>query len=543
MTMTRRGVPFVIASCLALGSAPWALAADQNPSRQLIEAARSADVEGVKRLLATGVDPNRTPGLPPLMAAIVQPRRPEHLEIMRLLLAAGADVNGRAPHGGTALLQAAGFLDREAVALLLAAGADPNLVDRRGVSPLLASLLAIYDAEDRHLEIAQMLLARGADVNLAGPGPWPTPLFAAVRRHPTALRLILLLLDHGADPNARDQAGATPLMSVVQPAYVPPGTLDVIRLLVGAGADVNARDGAGRSVAAIAAASGNATVLPVLRDLGATDAQVPGATTATTGAPALLQSVRRSQLGEVRLLLAGGADPNVADAEGWTPLLHAAQLGDTDIVAALLARGARVDARNKAGATALGLAVQGRHYDITRALLAAGADVNAKDGAGDTPILVASRFKLVQRVRGSSAPGLRGVYPRGGRSPSTTVEVGPAPGEPGVTVETVRNMEPGLVALLLEAGADPNARDQDGLTALMYAAGQGRVELVRVLLARGADVEAVTVGGDRASTLAIKPEVMLMLREARGKRREPGAARPRGVPDAPQGLESGRTDR
>ena len=64
--------------------------------------------------------------------------------------------------------------------------------------------------------------------------------------------------------------------------------------------------------------------------------------------------------------------------------------------------------------------------------------------------------------------------------------------------ESVRNTEPELVALLLKAGADPNSTDRAGRTPLMFAAAQGRVELVQVLLAGVADVEAKAANGKTA---------------------------------------------
>jgi ankyrin repeat protein len=64
----------------------------------------------------------------------------------------------------------------------------------------------------------------------------------------------------------------------------------------------------------------------------------------------------------------------------------------------------------------------------------------------------------------------------------------------------------------------PNSRDRDGLTPLMFAAGQGRLDLVKVLLAHGADVEAKAAGGLTAWQLATEEEVIAALREARGRR-------------------------
>src|SRR5262249_55729438 len=107
--------------------------------------------------------------------------------------------------------------------------------------------------------------------------------------------------------------------------------------------------------------------------------------------------------------------------------------------------------------------------------------------------------------------------PSEGRSPSTIVEQVDEPGLPGAKWERIRNMEPGLVAVLLDAGADPNAQDSSGLTPLTYAAGQRRIELLRLLPARGAKVDFKAPNGMKASDLAIGAEVVRALREAQGR--------------------------
>jgi ankyrin repeat protein len=86
------------------------------------------------------------------------------------------------------------------------------------------------------------------------------------------------------------------------------------------------------------------------------------------------------------------------------------------------------------------------------------------------------------------------------------------------SAETIRNTEPELVALLLKAGADSNSADRAGRTPLMFAAAQGRLELVQVLLAGGADVEAKAANGKTAWQVATGEEIARVLQEARGKR-------------------------
>lgn len=500
--------------CLAFAASSLALvpgqcevrAETQGADAGLIAASRAGDVDRVRELLGQGADPNATGALTPLIAAATVPRSERHLTIMRTLLAAGAHVNGRAPNGGTALSMAARSLDVAAVHLLLENGAEPNLIDNRGTSPLLYSLLP-YDREERHLEVLRMLLAGGADVNVR-PYWNRTALMEAVSRGHA--KIVQLLLAHGADPNARDDAGATPLMYAVPRPFLQATTADVVRLLAAAGADLNARDNAGRTAAMIAGASGNKEILPLLKKLGAQDAQEQLGQMSLGVSASLMRGVRDGNLAQVRLLLAGGADANIVDESGWTPLMHAADSGFAGIVEELLSSGARANAKSPRGSRALTLAVLRRHIPIARALVAAGADVNAPNGAGDTPILIASKFEHVI-ARRSGRLSLAGAVP-GGTGRVT------AGGLPGGAFETIANREPELVEVLLDAGADPNSRDKDGLTPLMFAAGQGRLDLVKLLLARGADVNTKAAYGITAWQLATGEEVIRTLRAARAAR-------------------------
>ena len=89
---------------------------------------------------------------------------------------------------------------------------------------------------------------------------------------------------------------------------------------------------------------------------------------------ALFRATREGNTDMVRSLLSGpGADVNVTDERGSTPLLEAARYGHEDITRVLIAAGANVKAKDKDGKTALMLAVQGDHEEVVRVLKQAGA--------------------------------------------------------------------------------------------------------------------------------------------------------------------------
>ena len=102
------------------------------------------------------------------------------------------------------------------------------------------------------------------------------------------------------------------------------------------------------------------------------------------GHTALLIATKRRDAGWIRYLLTLGANPNIADKAGVTPLMLASQLGFVDGIALLASKGARVDAPNEAGETPLILAVHRHDMAMVRILLAAGADADHSDNSGRT---------------------------------------------------------------------------------------------------------------------------------------------------------------
>ena len=148
----------------------------------------------LRLLLDKGADPNvaLANGQTPLMAAANH----GNVEAMRLLLAAKANPNARTGAGATALLSAAASRNPRAVEILLAAGADPNAATKKNETALAAAATA------GDLESLQNLLAKGAKVNVADDRGY-TPLLLAAASESRNAAAVKLLLDHGADRNAR----------------------------------------------------------------------------------------------------------------------------------------------------------------------------------------------------------------------------------------------------------------------------------------------------------------------------------------------------
>jgi ankyrin repeat protein len=315
-------------------------------------AARKNQWQLVRRLVTAGANPNspgRELGETLLMSAVTT----GDTGLVGFLLDRGADMN-RAAHFGTALAVAADLNDEAMVTFLLRrkanpnvagdvatpliravehdnvmlarqlllAGASPNL-QRGAITPIHPLSIA---AQHGSVEMVTLLLERGA--NLAGEGTGTnrpdrmTPLHYAgiTLNNPSSrsdhLAVIKLLLSKGADPNARNDGGGTPLHSATRS-----DRSAIVEALLNAGANVNAVDNNGNTALHDAAASGSDTAAWVL--------------------------------------IARGANVNAVTKFGTTALHEAARndnLRHYEIVKALLAAGARTDLRDKNGKTAAELA-------------------------------------------------------------------------------------------------------------------------------------------------------------------------------------------
>ena len=286
-----------------------------------------------------------------------------------------------------------------------------------------------------------------------------------------------LLVENGADVNAPQGDGAAALHWASHR-----NDLKAASLLIAAGADVNAANELGATPLWLAATNGSATM--------------------------------------VERLLEAGANPNVSLKMGETPLMAAARSGDVPTVERLIARGADVDAReHERGQTALMWAAARRHADVARVLIRHGADVHARskvyhqleNTAGNT-----NPSGNFQMPRGGSTPLL--FTARNGDIPTAKVLVEggadvddtQASGASALVVAAHSGHTP-LAGYLLEQDADPNAA-KAGYTALHAAVLRGRIELVKALLDHGADpdwqVEHGTPGRRFSADYSIRAQLI-----------------------------------
>jgi ankyrin repeat protein len=233
----------------------------------LLWAAR--DPEKARLLIERGADVNATSieGQTPLIAAAT---RPDSSPVIALLIAKGANINfqeGRRQF--TALNVSAESGDLESVRLLLSKGANASLPNRFGVTPLGSA------PTGRRVEIAQLLLQKGLDVNAGTTDAGRVTNGTIDRLKVTALHnaaavgpveMVRTLLKGGADVHARDSRKLTPLFFSLATEYP---SVEMVQTLLQAGADVNARDNTGETPLDWAEKFGNPQVIALLNNSGA----------------------------------------------------------------------------------------------------------------------------------------------------------------------------------------------------------------------------------------------------------------------------------
>ena len=418
-------------------------AADDPP---LVEAVKRQDATAVDALLAENVDVNAP--LPDGATALHWAVHLDDAEIVDHLIQAGASVDAVNEYGVTPLSLACSNPSASLVERLLAAGADPNKTRLTGETPLMRA------ASTGNVMAVEALIAHGADVNLTEPAHGQTPLMWAISaRHPAVAEV---LIAHGADVLARSTGGFTPLLFAARE-----GDLESARLLLSAGAEVH-------------------------------DAMEDG-----TGA--LLVATVRGQVPVAIFLLEQGADPNVA-GPGYTPLHWVTGSWQTELSGPNgIATSRDAEWRGLRG-------VPGDKVRLVRALLAHGADTNARLES-IPPRAGYSQLRVEHRVAG----------------------VNPFPGATPFLLAAMAG-DVDVMRVLADAGADPGLTADDHTTPLMLAAGLGRymaetlvtearsLEAVAFALELGADVDAVNDAGSTAlhGAAYIKSDALVRLLVSHG---------------------------
>jgi ankyrin repeat protein len=345
--------------------------------------------------------------------------------------------------------------------LVICASAYPAVSHASPTDDLLA---IVQSGWNKDISRIQTLIDQGADVN-ARNKYGDTPLVIAARNGSN--ETVKALLAGGADVNIKSQNGWAPILHASQRIHNnnnPHLSIEIINALIDKGADVDARTNSGETSIFLSAWNGDVTIVNALLARGANvDVKMQNGETPLIRTVHANVSKYRNDV--IKTLIAHGADVNARTdtkiSDGYAPLIFAAWNGNTEIVLLLLEKGADVNARTREGKTPLYFAAgQGKGFpEIVAALLAKGAAVNtvATGDSGKTALIVAAN-----------------------------------------------NGNTDIAGMLLDKGADLSIKSkEDSRTALLYASENGRSETVRLLLDRGAVLNSNNGYGETPLMLAV----------------------------------------
>ena len=283
---------------------------------------------------------------------------------------------------------------------------SPN-VDIRGLLPWSHDLKALIPCTER--EFSELLGKLGKDSMLGNPSSFQLVHVFAFLARPLS---VLILLDRGADKNAKTDIGAD-LLHVACAG----GDERLVQVLLERGFDRNAKIAKGRKMSPLmlAARAGHVKVLSVLAA-----EQINLEDTDEYGLTALFHAAGKGNVEGVQFLLEKGSRPQARDEKGWSPLHYAANNGRVQVILKLCAYGAEIDALDNDGCSSLWRAVTKDDEESVRALMRNGANATLRTPSGWTPFgaALAARKEEVARIMAEFGLDLRAPVEPSGRNAS-----------------------------------------------------------------------------------------------------------------------------
>ncbi|GFQ74066.1 ankyrin-3 [Trichonephila clavata] len=472
-----------------------------------------------------------------------------HLEVVKTLILRGADINARSMADETPLHCAAQNGNMEIVKILLDHKAELNALDisfqvplsdaaRNGhvaigefllrnkalvnISTENISTPLHFAAENGHYEFVQLLLSHGALIDYKNDHKKTALHYSVGKDH---LTIVKLLVESGANIEIKDFNEYTPLFIAAAQ-----GLYEITEFLIAKGADIHSKNASGATALHVAGFRGHGEITKLLLLNGA--------------------NVRAKDMNNVtpihilisnelfKLLIARKISLDFVDVHGYTILHLGALNGNLEIVKYCFEKGCNVDVRDSFGLTALHMAVRGNYQEVVSFLIDNGADINAEDMNGHTSLLFAARNNcinitdiLIKKEAGTSSDRIASLCSavwEGHHDIVTillklcTFDVHELQDEHSLLHKAAKNghlivvkvlLENGfeidggskdttntplhfsifynhfeVSQLLLSKGADPDIRDQQGMTSLHVAAMLGHTDLVQILLEEKADI-------------------------------------------------------
>jgi ankyrin repeat protein len=408
------------------------------------------------------------------------------VEIVKLLINKGADVNKPNLTGDSALHLATLKGNAAMVELLINKGAGLNILNSKGDHALHLA------AGEGNAAIVKLLIDKGVTVDIKDSKGNTALHFAAVMGN---AEIVELLIAKGADLDKEDLQGNTALHIAAGE-----GRAEIVELLINKGADLNRQDSTGSTALHVAAGEGKVAIVKLLIDKGAA-LNIQN----LEGETALHVAAGEGNAAIVELLIAKGADIDIKDNQGKTPLDLAVEMGDRDMLITLLVENAKhlgyIDARkeyalhlavksgnnkaivellkdesinknefNEEGKTVLHLAVERCGIEIVKSIIHFKVNLTMRDDSGKAALHLAVErgdSDIVKCLVENGAPLDRQTSQAS--QGNTALHLAASKGNTAI------------VKLLIESGADLNITNSEGLTALELAQLNGHDEIVTLL--------------------------------------------------------------
>lgn len=420
-----------------------------------------------------------------------------HNSIVNFLLENGADPSAQDSSGATPLHEAIRYGNLGIAKALLDSGANVNACDNLGKPPVMVII-----PKESMMDTYHLLLAYKADLT-------QKDMFGDTVLHTVTMinvdkEIVEFLINNGADLNAKNKEGSTPLSIAVQKREV-----EIVKLLTDNGADIHTKNANGISPLFLALTSTPEVLQAIVNEKNAITQDSEGNT------PLHIALINDASLSRVKYIVSQTGDVNIRNREGNSPLFITVLKNRKEVGELLLQKGAdifstninnnsplrvalkysatvptvqdwllnsdTIRARDGSGNTVLHYAVEWKYIDAINYLLSRNADVKAKNANGESVLFSAAKTnnpEIIQRIVNGGAD----LYARD--------NLGSTPIHMAVRFEADKSIDK-----LVLMGVDVNAQNTSGKSPLAEAVLSGKIDIAKVLLKDGADPNTCDISG------------------------------------------------
>lgn len=377
------------------------------------------------------------------------------------------------------------------VSYLLEIGAKVNKCD-----PIAFGYPINYAAEKGNLELLNLLIEKGADLNARG--LLGTALMSACIKGRTAAIERLLQFDLDVNIRGYDNYTALHIISMNHMCIIRGDTesilynrsseadrISIAKMIITKGADINLRNYRNQTPLFCAIFDEFPGLVKLFLENGAdVDSSLENNSTA------LICASKRGNLEIAKLLVEHGASINAAGTDKFTPLHFASHLGNLEMVKLFIENGSDLNAQTRIGLTPLHLALKEGHYEVALALVESGCKIDLKTNYRETALHVLCKFSSNKNRKLQKK--LLIMFLKAGCDPN---EIGGPEAETPLSLLSLSYPKASFASILVKYGANVNWMCRRGRTALHRAVVDGNPDLVKELIELGASVNAIDAKG------------------------------------------------